>query len=381
MSEIIKKVGEAGINIAEKFALAIGGKYLAEKMATAKAAADLIEFRAAQARLDEETDANERRDLRAVVQAKRLQLEKALVEAEGEKLFRKLGNLTNTLQIAADLSEGHEDVFERDPLFDDWIYQWQSYAENISDEQIQRLWARILLSARSTSGRPSLLALDALRFFDRTAAGAFIVLCRRLAYSDRLLSDELRLLSEEFDLADEIGRLEGMRLVSPSENGQTFVQVMGLTINLQEAAANTEGNPFVYRLTETGRELAASFAPDWVDRRKHYASLTAKGSDPAQFTLFRSEDKHDIEGYFRNLAKACVARTRAGTHYANLRNFREHDKLICELESSSGDPIKFFFESKLEDARASLSDLEYTIAEEFCTSLNSFASGQASDRT
>ncbi|MGO4139130.1 DUF2806 domain-containing protein [Rhizobium brockwellii] len=65
-----------------------------------------------------------------------------------------MGNLTNTLQIAADLSDGHEDVFEPDPLFDDWIYQWQSYAENISDEQIQRLWARILLSARSLEPGP-----------------------------------------------------------------------------------------------------------------------------------------------------------------------------------------------------------------------------------
>ncbi|NEH49583.1 hypothetical protein GR210_12400 [Rhizobium leguminosarum] len=45
MNDIIKKAGEAGINIAEKFALAIGGKYLAEKMATAKTAADLIIFR------------------------------------------------------------------------------------------------------------------------------------------------------------------------------------------------------------------------------------------------------------------------------------------------------------------------------------------------
>lgn len=62
---------------------------------------------------------------------------------------------------------------------DDWIMRFLEYAENVSDEQLRRVWAQILADKAVVSRRSlSLLTLDSLRLLEPHQAESFEFFCK-----------------------------------------------------------------------------------------------------------------------------------------------------------------------------------------------------------
>jgi hypothetical protein len=87
-----------------------------------------------------------------------------LKQVEDQRLLKRAFNTTETIVMAAQeaASAADGDVSDQ-PVDSDWFARWRANAEEVSDEQIRSLWARILVGEVQKPGRFSLHTLDFMR--------------------------------------------------------------------------------------------------------------------------------------------------------------------------------------------------------------------------
>lgn len=73
-----------------------------------------------------------------------------------------------------------------DPVDDDWVRRFFNYAEDVGDDQMQLLWARILAGEVSNPGSFSLRTLNVVRNLTKKEAEFFRIACC-LAFDDKLI--------------------------------------------------------------------------------------------------------------------------------------------------------------------------------------------------
>jgi hypothetical protein len=87
-----------------------------------------------------------------------------LRQEQDRRLLERAINITSIIVMAEE--EAHkvtdEDVSD-EPVHQDWFARWRANAEEVSDEQIRSLWARILVGEVQKPGRFSLHTLDFMR--------------------------------------------------------------------------------------------------------------------------------------------------------------------------------------------------------------------------
>jgi hypothetical protein len=177
-----KNVEKAVANAAGKAAKSIlkgmgrlGGAALAEWIATQEAKAQA-------ARLAIETKAQigkkqllaeYRRQSEIEEQEHRAVLDRRAARLRAELAWEQ-ANLENIALEAIEQSQESQDPAEAREIEDDWMFKFADFAQRVSDEYVQKLWARILTSA-ATSGQPRLSAasLQTMSLLDREAATHF----------------------------------------------------------------------------------------------------------------------------------------------------------------------------------------------------------------
>ena len=161
-------------------------------------------------------------------------------------------NIENITQKAANNLEKEGEV-SNNPVDKDWITRFFSYAEDISDEEMQELWARILAGEVERPKSYSLRTLDVLRNLSREEADVFMKFAALnikssekcfilnfkneallkykygLNFNDRLLLEELGIITAN-DLQLEIK--------NTGNNPQSSVFKIGNTIVIQHKEAN-----------------------------------------------------------------------------------------------------------------------------------------------
>ena len=119
----------------------------------------------------------------AVVEARRkYELEETehlgLLERRAQRLrvelAREQENLENIQRKALEFTESDPDSIAAQEIDEDWLFQYAAFAQRVSDEDVQLLWARVLSSA-AIKGRSQLSAqaLQTLSLFDKGAAVDF----------------------------------------------------------------------------------------------------------------------------------------------------------------------------------------------------------------
>lgn len=84
---------------------------------------------------------------------------------------RRAINLEHIIQQAGAEAIGvNDDVVSDAPLNPDWLARWRDSAQDVSDEDVQRLWARALTGEIQSPGRYSLRTLDFLRSVSKPEA-------------------------------------------------------------------------------------------------------------------------------------------------------------------------------------------------------------------
>lgn len=87
------------------------------------------------------------------------------------ELAREQENLESIQRKALEFTESDPDSADAQEINEDWLFQCADFAQRVSDEEVQLLWARVLSSA-AIKGRPQLSAqaLQTLSLFDKRAA-------------------------------------------------------------------------------------------------------------------------------------------------------------------------------------------------------------------
>jgi hypothetical protein len=87
----------------------------------------------------------------------------------------------NVMTIAAEAADQLGDDVSEDPVDPDWIARFFSYAQDISSEQLQHLWGRILAGEVQRPGQVPLRTLDLLRNMTKSDAELLLKLGGRLS--------------------------------------------------------------------------------------------------------------------------------------------------------------------------------------------------------
>jgi hypothetical protein len=177
-ADVSREAGKSLLRGIERLFGARFGHWLAENEAKAEAARMAISTGAAIDRSRALTGERRRQELeeiqhqetRALAQRRlrRLMMEMAREEANFEAIAAR-----SLKQI-----EHNPDGDKKREIDDDWMFKFARYAQDVSDKEVQELWARILTSSAIEGAlRISAASLQAMSLIDKTAATDFEKFC------------------------------------------------------------------------------------------------------------------------------------------------------------------------------------------------------------
>lgn len=179
-------------------------------------------------------------------------------------------NIENITQKAAEQLEGEKSVSD-EPVDEDWTTRFFDYAEDISNEEMQELWGRILAGEVKRPKSYSLRTLDILRNLSKNEAEVFMKFARLAIHSggasfilnfqnEKLLEEKYKLRFNDRLLLEELGFITANDLqfkISKTEDkkGQQ-VFISGNICIVQEKLENKpEQQLQVLVFTKIGQEL------------------------------------------------------------------------------------------------------------------------------
>ena len=133
------------------------------------------------------------------------------IEFQGRK---RLANSSSVVESAADeLSDKEVADHEPDP---DWTARFFDCVQDVSSEDMQKIWARILAGEVESPGRTSLRTLDTLRNMTKKDAAMFRDIC------DFVMSEDVVLVDDEY--MDQFSPLEYGNLLHLKECGLITIE-------------------------------------------------------------------------------------------------------------------------------------------------------------
>jgi hypothetical protein len=160
---------------------------------------------------------------------------------------------------------------------DDWLFRWRDHAGEVSAEQLQMLWGKLLAGELKSPGSFSLRALEFLRNLSSNEAEE-IALLSRFVVKDVIVRSQRKVLEEEgislgFLLRmQELGVLSGVEslglsMTYVSSEAARFVLVLcshGRVLVTTHEDPNKTLVLEIYNLTDVGRQILrlGTFAPE-----------------------------------------------------------------------------------------------------------------------
>ena len=210
------------------------------------------------------------------------------IEFKEQKRQKNIESITQ--QAAEDLES--ESVVSDDPVDEDWISRFFDYAEDISSEDMQGLWGRILAGEIKKPKSYSLRTLDILRNLSAEEAEVFIKFGSLAIRSggtvfllniknEKLLEEEYQLKFEERLLLEELGLLAAndlqFQMMKTEDDSKASVFIIDSTIIVQEKLANKPQQQLqVLVFTKIGQELLQLIK---AEPKKEYLQLLATKLD------------------------------------------------------------------------------------------------------
>ena len=200
---------------------------------------------------------------------------------------KKQINIENITQKAAENLETENKVSDV-PVDEDWISRFFNYAENISNEEMQGLWGRILAGEIRKPKSYSLRALDILRNLSTEEAETFIKFGSFAIHSggtafllnfkdEKLLEKEYHLNFTERLLLEELGLLAAndlqFKLLKTENTSRQIAFIIGRTVVVHEKLKEKpEQQLQVLVFTKIGQELLQLID---ISPKKEYLQLLA----------------------------------------------------------------------------------------------------------
>ena len=227
-------------------------------------------------------------DAKAYAQIKQAETETAvmLTKLQGEEQLanyiyaresRKMNNVQQIVEKTKPLFDNDENVSE-EPVNQDWLNRFMSTVEDISDDEMQNLWAKILAGEIKQPKSFSLKTLDVLRNITKEEAELITKIAKFAINNDVICSEEFAMQLPEQILMDELGIICGKKLVrtyeiSPAIACSILIGQQAI-INLYSTEKKKVEFDF-YKLTKVGREILTLISvennDDFInDLKKHF---------------------------------------------------------------------------------------------------------------
>lgn len=175
---------------------------------------------------------------------------------------KKQLNLDCIVKKAIEFIEENETV-KKEPVDSDWMSKFINEAQEISNEEMQNLWAKILSDEVANPNSYSLRALAVLKNMNKSDAELFTKFIKlsfnnydgRYILSDRSLYEKHGLTFSDITLLEEIGVLSRniVRYIDPGDN--KILAENGWLINIHNKTQNRRSLG-IYDTTNTGLELS-----------------------------------------------------------------------------------------------------------------------------
>jgi hypothetical protein len=213
-------------------------------------------------------------------------IEQRIIMRVSYQQAKKQSNIEQVVQHAADELKSEQDVTKEKPD-SDWVTRFFSISEDISSDQMQILWGKILAGEIKRPGSYSLRSLELLRNMNQREAELFVRVGKiAITTSDKVFvpnPDNGKYLAEKFELSftdfltlREIGLLDTndlqFRLTASAENSQTVFTSGRTCIVVNRAKDTPQQNLTCILFTEIGKQLfqlieQSSFAdPEYVKK-------------------------------------------------------------------------------------------------------------------
>ncbi len=179
----------------------------------------------------------------------------------------------------------------------EWMHRFIDAAGDISTEELQKLWSKVLAGEVLDPKSFSLRTLECLRNIDVEDARLFESVCKNVIANRFILNDE-NFLEERGISYDMILKLDECGLVNSSGNislKSNVGQKEGIVLNFGKyiLVGNTDGvdvefNISQFPLTAAGRELSAIVANEIdLEYIKEICRIVAKGNEKIHLNLYR----------------------------------------------------------------------------------------------
>ena len=168
---------------------AIAGSWLGPWMAERRGEVKRIEARAKADSIRELAQA--KADAHKLAKVTEIEISEMVAERIQYQETKRLGNIRAVVELAAE-ELGDDEVPDQEPDHD-WAARFFNYVQDISSEELQVLWSRVLAGKVRNRGSVSVHALSILRNMDRDTAEIFQRLCSLCAVVPQL--NDVRVLS------------------------------------------------------------------------------------------------------------------------------------------------------------------------------------------
>lgn len=199
---------------------------------------------------------------------------------------------------------GDEPVSEQ-PVDPDWFTRWRELSQDVTSEDLQRVWARVLAGEVKAPGSYSLRLLDFMKNLSRDEAGAIEKVGSYVVSDFIFMDDDFFngvginfsdwLYLEELGVVDHVNQISGlMKLVSLEPGGVTgYLCHKKVIIIKNEGASKVEHKVSVINVTRLGRKLFSlgSFAA-----RDDYLCLMAKSILKSGLSVYIADVRAASEG-------------------------------------------------------------------------------------
>lgn len=191
---------------------------------------------------------------------------------------RKQNNIENVAQIAAEQII-QEQIISDEPVNEDWSTRFFNIVEDISDEEMQKLWGRILANEVAKPKSYSLRTLELVKNLTKDEADVFIKFANlritdgndhfiinpdngefiknqfNITFSDRLLLTELGLIVSENDLQFSFNDTKSVKM-------NHFLHYGDKTIHFQREEGTDKQDMPVLVFTRSGIEISKLITQD-----------------------------------------------------------------------------------------------------------------------
>lgn len=222
----------------------------------------------------------------------------AVIEAEHTINLRAA--IREAEEIVAAAAAPQEPRPEAPPPSDDWVSAWREGAERVSDEELRKLWARLLASEVVSPGAFSLRTLAFVRTLNHADAEAIRSLAQFVAGSDRIfkapnaleaagLNFTKLLHLEEIGLLSGVSGVGGLQVQYDVPAGNRLLVVIRNRAEFFRAAERKQISLPCYKLTSIGSEVVkldvSSAVPEaYLNEVRQMFNAHGLTPAPVQFT-------------------------------------------------------------------------------------------------